>query len=50
MHRLSHPSTPDEWNAYHSIRKKVLFENRGRFGIYEENHPVLFIESMALKK
>ena len=27
---------------YHAIRRKVLFENRGQFGIYDENHPEEF--------
>src|SRR5262245_5317187 len=38
-YELRTPSSPEEWQAYHSIRRKVLFENRGRFGIYDENHP-----------
>jgi N-acetylglutamate synthase-like GNAT family acetyltransferase len=45
IHKLSRPSTPDEWNAYHSIRRKVLFENRGRFGVYQEDHPDEFKEN-----
>lgn len=28
-----------EWAAYHAIREKVLFEERGRFGVYEKSHP-----------
>jgi N-acetylglutamate synthase-like GNAT family acetyltransferase len=44
-HKLSRPSTPEEWNAYHSIRRKVLFENRGRFGVYQEDHPDEFKEN-----
>lgn len=32
-------SSTEEWQAYHGIRCKVLFENRGQFGIYDENHP-----------
>src|SRR5262245_66330679 len=36
---LRTPSSTEEWQAYHSIRRKVLFENRGRFGVYDENHP-----------
>ena len=24
---------------YHAIRRKVLFENRGQFDVYDENHP-----------
>jgi RimJ/RimL family protein N-acetyltransferase len=31
--------TGADWTAYHRIRRTVLFEARGRFGIYEENNP-----------
>ena len=31
--------TNDEWLAFHSIRRQVLFENRGKSEIYIENHP-----------
>jgi GNAT superfamily N-acetyltransferase len=34
--------TPDDassWSAYHSIRREVLFEARGRFGVYDPSHP-----------
>ena len=27
---------------YHAIRRKVLFENRGQFGIHDENYPEEF--------
>jgi len=30
--------TSDEWTAYHAIRRKVLFEDRGLFGVYDPNH------------
>jgi len=36
---LKSPQDDNEWRAYHTIRRKVLFENRGLFGIYDENHP-----------
>jgi GNAT superfamily N-acetyltransferase len=36
---LRSPENEEEWRVYHAIRRKVLFENRGRFGIYNENHP-----------
>lgn len=36
---LNSPSTKDKWSHYHRIRRTVLFEERGRFGIYDENHP-----------
>ena len=31
--------TRDQWTAYHAIRRKVLFEDRGLFGKYDPNHP-----------
>ena len=30
---------PADWAAYHTIRRQELFEARGRFGVYDENHP-----------
>ena len=38
-HTLRAPANDDEWRALHDIRRKVLFENRGKFGTYIENHP-----------
>jgi GNAT superfamily N-acetyltransferase len=38
-HKLKSPETDEEWHRYHAIRRKVLFENRGLFGIYDEKHP-----------
>lgn len=38
-YHLRRPSRDDQWCAYHLIRRKALFENRGRFGIYNESHP-----------
>jgi len=38
-YELKTPSGTEEWQAYHDIRRKVLFENRGRFGVYDESHP-----------
>jgi len=38
-HELRTPSSTEEWQAYHSIRRKVLFENRGQFSVYDKNHP-----------
>ena len=31
--------TAADWSAYHRIRRTVLFEARGRFGVYNDNHP-----------
>jgi GNAT superfamily N-acetyltransferase len=38
-HELRAPRSDDEWRAFHDIRRKVLFENRGEFDRYDENHP-----------
>ena len=29
----------EDWQAYHDIRRRVLFEARGRFGVYDPDHP-----------
>jgi hypothetical protein len=47
-HHLRRPSSDDEWSAYHMIRRKVLFENRGSFGVYNENHPDNFKAEITL--
>jgi len=36
---LRSPSNVRDWAAYHAIRRHVLFERRGRFGVYDANHP-----------
>ena len=38
-HELVTPSTTSEWATYHAIRREVLWEARGLFGVYNENHP-----------
>jgi len=38
-HELRTPTSLGDWQAYHCIRRKVLFENRGQFDVYDENHP-----------
>ena len=43
-YRLSAPSSDAEWRTYHAIRRKVLFENRGIFGVYDECRPDEFAE------
>ena len=30
---------PEHWEAYHRIRRSVLYEGRGRVGVYDANHP-----------
>jgi GNAT superfamily N-acetyltransferase len=42
-YKLAPPSTPEQWQAYHNMRRKILWENRGRFGVYVENHPDEFL-------
>ena len=36
---LISPVDAREWASYHDIRRRVLFEARGQFGVYDENHP-----------
>ena len=36
---LKSPTTAAEWEAYHSIRRRVLWEARGRVGVYDDAHP-----------
>jgi GNAT superfamily N-acetyltransferase len=38
-YELRSPNSAGEWQAYHAIRRKVLFENRGQFDVYDETHP-----------
>jgi GNAT superfamily N-acetyltransferase len=33
------PSTEEEWASYHRIRRTILFERRGQFGVYDPNRP-----------
>ena len=32
-------TTPEHWDAYHRIRRSVLYDGRGRTGVYDETHP-----------
>ncbi|MFQ6043812.1 MAG: LamG-like jellyroll fold domain-containing protein, partial [Candidatus Poribacteria bacterium] len=43
VYKLAPPSTPEEWQTYHDMRRKILWENRRRFGGYDENHPDEFL-------
>jgi GNAT superfamily N-acetyltransferase len=36
---LRAPNTPSDWAAYHAIRRRVLFELRGRGSTYDAEHP-----------
>jgi GNAT superfamily N-acetyltransferase len=37
-YRLITPESEAEWVEYHRIRREILFEARGRFGIYNADH------------
>ena len=37
--KKTHEITEEEWQEFHSIRRKVLFENRGKRESYIVNHP-----------
>src|SRR5262245_39193415 len=39
QHDLRTPKSEEEWRACHAIRRKVLFENRGKAEVYSEDHP-----------
>ena len=39
QHALRTPQSDKEWRVFHAIRRKVLFENRGKTERYIENHP-----------
>lgn len=38
-HKLRAPRDSEDWLEFHRIRRKVLFENRGKRDIYREDHP-----------
>lgn len=38
-YELKTPCTDVDWNAYHAIRRVVLWESRGIFDEYDEHHP-----------
>ena len=38
-HKLITPTTNEEWDSYHRIRREVLFEARGHLGVYDPNRP-----------
>ena len=41
---LKAPISEDDWKVYHKIRREVLFEARGRYGVYDEQHPDEHVE------
>jgi GNAT superfamily N-acetyltransferase len=38
-YELLAPTGEAAWRAYHDIRRAVLFEARGQFGVYQEDRP-----------
>lgn len=38
-YELRSPESESQWQAYHDIRRTVLWEARGNFGVYDDNHP-----------
>jgi GNAT superfamily N-acetyltransferase len=36
---LVEPRSDADWSAYHDIRRRILFERRGEFGVYDANRP-----------
>ena len=38
-YELVSPSDSGTWRVYHAIRRQVLFEARGLFGVYDEHRP-----------
>jgi predicted N-acetyltransferase YhbS len=51
-YKLARPKNEQDWQDYHRIRREVLFESRGRKGIYDANRPEEYAEghtSLLLK-
>jgi GNAT superfamily N-acetyltransferase len=38
-YELVSPADSASWRAFHDIRREVLFEARGQYGVYDESHP-----------
>jgi GNAT superfamily N-acetyltransferase len=38
-YELITPTSESEWDDFHRIRREVLFEARGQFGLYNLDHP-----------
>jgi GNAT superfamily N-acetyltransferase len=38
-YELVSPADAASWRAFHDIRREVLFEARGQYGVYNESHP-----------
>ena len=43
-YEILQPSSSKDWDAYHEIRRISLFEERGRYGVYDTSHPDEFKE------
>jgi len=39
MIALVSPTSDEEWTSYHRIRRTILFEKRGQFGVYDPDRP-----------
>jgi N-acetylglutamate synthase-like GNAT family acetyltransferase len=39
MYELKKLVTDEDWKNYHAIRRVALFEEKGRYGVYQEDHP-----------
>lgn len=40
-HELRLVQEPADWESWHAIRERVLWEARGEFGVYDRDHPSL---------
>jgi hypothetical protein len=40
-HELRLVEDPADWEAWHAIRERVLWEARGEIGVYDRDHPSL---------
>ena len=38
-YELVSPPDAASWSAFHDIRREVLFEARGQYGVYNDRHP-----------
>lgn len=39
LYTLKRLEKDGDWSYFHDIRETILFEGRGRFGVYDRNHP-----------
>jgi N-acetylglutamate synthase-like GNAT family acetyltransferase len=44
-YELTQVSTNEEWRDYHDIRRTVLFEEKGRYNVYDPTHADEYIEN-----